>query len=263
MPERRVIIKELIDNIDTVLVNSKIINWASPIISFGDVMNCEIATVGINPSNIEFLNNDGIELKGHNLRLQTLNSLNLKNWNNTDNEHLDKILDYSNNYFTNNPYDKWFKRLDNLWNAEGYSYYFPSSNVCHLDLVPYATYNKWGELSANHKEQLLMVSKNILGNILNESSIRTIILNGQSVVDGIQSLTNKRLTKEDQPEWNIKHNNNKEVRGYSYKGYIDNIGDIEFDKPILVLGYNHNIQSSYGLTKGTINQISEWIISNI
>ncbi len=123
-------------------IGSDIITWGSPIPSFGNFSHAKIATVGLNPSNREFVDGLGIELKGSNRRFHSLNSLGLTRWDDIEQRHLKVIAESCQEYFNRNPYDNWFKKLDNLISGTAISYYFPSSQACHLDLIPFATSTK-------------------------------------------------------------------------------------------------------------------------
>src|ERR1044072_8195400 len=97
---------------DPELRNTTVIDWGSPVPCFGNILSSKIATVGINPSNLEFVGTDGQELNGVMRRFHTLKSLQLKNWNDVKEPHLQLILDACLDYFNRNPYDRWFKKLD-------------------------------------------------------------------------------------------------------------------------------------------------------
>ncbi|HIC6918994.1 TPA: hypothetical protein ACW5LO_004928, partial [Salmonella enterica subsp. enterica] len=82
-------IKTLIEYLDDEnLRQSGIISYASPIPAFGSLSRAKIATLGLNPSNNEFLDLNGKELDGQQRRFHTLNSLSLNKWSNIDNKSL-------------------------------------------------------------------------------------------------------------------------------------------------------------------------------
>jgi hypothetical protein len=245
------------------LLSSDIINWAAPVISFGNVENSKIATLGINPSNREFVDLNNVELNDNERRFYTLNSLNLKNWSSIQDNQLEKIISSCNDYFVSNPYDGWFKQLDFIISGSSMSYYFPSREACHLDLVPYATHSKWSNLSSNQKAILLDESIDILGEILKASSIKVIILNGKTVVDNLQKISKTNLEIEHIKDWTLPRNNTENVKGFSYSGYISKIGNINLNKKIKILGFNHNIQSSFGVTTEVKKSIRDWITKKI
>jgi hypothetical protein len=244
---------------DPVCAESNVITWGSPVPSFGDLSFAKIATVGLNPSNREFVDGSGKELSGTNRRFHTLNSLGLRQWDDIKQSHLTTIAESCQEYFNRNPYDGWFKKLDNLISGTSMSYYFPSSQACHLDLIPYATSTKWTDLSSEQKNTLLKISRDSLARLLNNSSIRLLVLNGNSVVENFQKLSNLKFEKIHMPSWNLNRKATSGVEGYAYKGVIESLAGIKLKNKIYVLGYNHNIQSSFGVTLKVQFSIRNWI----
>ena len=47
--------------------------------------------------------------------------------------------------------------------------------------------------------------------------------------------------------------------GFAYEGIVNDLSGMQLDREILVLGFNHNIQSSFGVTKHVIEAIRRWI----
>ena len=162
-------------------------------------------------------------------------------------------------YFSRCPYDKWFKRLDRLILSSGHSYYSRFYPACHLDLVPFATWYKWGALSASKKQLLWESSKLTFGRLIRDSPVKIIILNGQSVIRQFQMLVPERLDKLEMPAWGLKRSRGANVQGYAYCAKVGLIGDIDLRKEVAVLGYNHNIQSSFGVTTEVMSNISHWL----
>lgn len=240
-----------------------LIDWGSPIPSFGNLQSAKVATVGLNPSNKEFVDNAGNELDGVFRRFHTLKSLGLQQWKDAENDHYDLIIDYCFNYFQRNPYDGWFKKLDYIISGSNVSYYFPSYDACHLDLIPFATFNKWTDLTSEEKSILLDKSCEFLGIFLNASQIEVIVLNGQTVVDNIQQIATVEFKKTHKEEWTLPRKSSEGVAGYSYEGEIRCIGSVSLNRSIKVLGYNHNIQSSFGVTKKVQNSIRNWITESL
>src|SRR5256885_16941618 len=116
-----------------------VIRLGCPVPSFGDLSSSGVATLGLNPSNREFMDELGEELEGTFRRFHTLNSLGLASWSDVDSRHLRLILESCRTYFLGNPYDRWFKRLDQVVSGTQASFYDVSRQACHLDLIPYAT----------------------------------------------------------------------------------------------------------------------------
>lgn len=247
---------------DEELINLGIIKWGSPIISFGNFKTSSVATIGINPSNREFVDKHGSELTVNNRRFHTLSSLKLANWQMANKNDMERISDTCTNYFTLNPYDTWFKALDKIIRGTRTSYYDREASACHLDLVPFATTEKWGRITRSN--QILLVRKmgDILGTILSQSSINLIILNGKSVIENFESLIDTKLEKTEISSWSLPRNNGNHIKGFSYTGSVNIISGIELEKSIKIIGFNHNIQSSFGVTNKVINEISTWIGDN-
>src|SRR5437868_1120273 len=102
---------------DRQLRDADVIPWSSPVPVFGDLEYSYIATLGLNPSNREFVDSNGKELNGALRRFETLNSLGLRTWKDATNRHVRKIMASYENYFAKNPYDTWFKKLDAIISA--------------------------------------------------------------------------------------------------------------------------------------------------
>ncbi|MFZ5554497.1 MAG: hypothetical protein ACOZCO_15365 [Bacteroidota bacterium] len=255
--------KELSDLIymlnDPRLSKADVIMWGSPIISFGNVSNSKIATLGLNPSNREFVDVNGKELEGNKRRFHTLQSLGIKKWSEISEKHLNKIKEFCEEYFLRNPYDEWFKKLDYIISGTSMSYYFPSGEACHLDLIPYATASKWTELSYSQKRILLDLTIEVLGKLIKNSEITILILNGQTVVDNLEKVAGIKLKKSLMKSWTLPRKDTMGVQGFSYTGTINNIGGINFKREVSVLGFNHNIQSSYGVTSEVHLSIRKWV----
>lgn len=223
-----------------------------------------MATLGLNPSNREFVDQAGNELAEKNRRFHTLDSLGLRSWSKVRQCHIEMIADSCRNYFDGNPYDAWFKRLDEIIVKSGISYYGkPHEIACHLDLIPFATSAKWMRLSSAQKLELLGLSGDSLGCLLKGAKIKVLVLNGASVVRGFEQLSGAKLRETRRPSWSLCRNSSRCVLGYSYKGWVKSIGKISLERELLILGFNHNIQSSFGVTKEVKSEISEWVAKEI
>jgi hypothetical protein len=250
----------LIDRLDSPLMaGTEVIGWGCPVPSFGDLSNATVASVGLNPSNREFMDERGKELDGPLRRLHTLNSLGLKSWADVDVWHLRLIVQSCSSYFATNPYDGWFKRLDQVVSATGASFYGKSCRACHLDLIPYATARKWTELTSRQRSALLNIAEDTLGMLLRDSCVRVLLLNGQSVVSEFERIAGFCLDREGVPTWSLPRGEKPDVAGYSYRGKVSDLSGISLGREVLVLGFNHNLQSSFGVTKEVIREISNWI----
>jgi hypothetical protein len=240
---------------------SNVMMWAAPIPAFGDISTAAIATVGLNPSNREFVDGAGVELDGTQRRFHTLTSLRLSNWSEADARHIKQMLETCALYFARNPYDLWFKRLDQVISGTSFSFY--NSSACHLDLIPYATSEKWTALSPGERAALLSASEDALATLIEGSPIKALILNGRSVVRHFEEMTGCVLDEREMPSWSLKRRGGSAVRGLAYSGMLSELNRVALPEPLLVLGYNHNIQSSYGITTAVVRSIRRWISNQL
>ena len=50
--------------------------------------------------------------------------------------------------------------------------------------------------------------------------------------------------------------------GYAYEGIVDELFDVQFGRSVKVLGFNHNIQSSFGVTNEVQYSIRQWVCNS-
>lgn len=250
----------LIARLDSPTVSkTSVIGWGCPVPSFGDLSSSLVATLGLNPSNREFMDESGNELQWTSRRFHTLNSLGLSSWSDVDSRHLRLILESCRSYFLVNPYNTWFRRLELVVSAAKVSFYGGPRRACHLDLIPYATRYKWTELSSRERSLLLDVAGDTLPLLLRESPVRVLILNGSAVVRQFEDIAGVTLERQEMPAWSLRRQPKPDVVGVSYQGMVDTISGIELGHKVLVLGFNHNLQSSFGVTREVIYGIRDWI----
>jgi hypothetical protein len=236
-----------------------VIPWASPVPVFGDPARARVATLGINPSSREFVDASGREIEGPLRRLHTLRSLGLRNWQRTERSHLQLIRNYCVDYFHRNPYDAWFKRLDYILSGAGATYYGFASSACHLDLVPYATAPKWGELRPDQRATLLAMSQESLALLLRDSEVKVLILNGRAVISAFEHMSGFELQSVAMPSWTLPRQRLPGVTGLAAWGAASKIAGVDLRGEILVLGFNHNLQSSFGVTRAVMKSIRDWV----
>ena len=254
------ILETLIRYLDnSALLDASVIPWSSPVPTFGDLSRAKVASLGLNPSNREFVSGLGEELDGPLRRFHTLKSLGISDWSDANAYHLEKIATSCVGYFSGNPYDAWFRRLDRIISGTQYSYYDAWFKACHLDLIPYATSRKWMDLTNQERTLLLDVSGDCLGFLLRDSPVRVLVLNGRSVVEHFQDISGYVLERREIPEWTLPRESNGGVVGIGYKGVIQNLCGYNLERDLLVLGFNHNIQSSFGVTAQVISSIRDWV----
>lgn len=248
------------DMTDKSLLAAGVIPWSSPVPVFGDPGESVVATVGLNPSNREFVDASGEELNGLTRRFPTLKSLGLRGWAQADGIQAARIGEACRTYFSANPYDLWFKALDKLIQGTGASFYPSRRKACHLDLVPFATLEKWTALSTLQRATLLKRSCQVLPRLLSSSRITTLVLNGATVVREVQNAFQFQLEATTMPSWRLKRDLGEDVQGIAYRGTITSIAGLPLDRDITVLGYNYNIQSSFGITREVRTEIARWIM---
>lgn len=232
--------------------------WSCPVPYFGRLRDATLATLGINPSNREFVDLAGRELDGDNRRFPTLGSLGLRTWADASSLDVTTIVSACDQYFTGNPYSRWFDTLDALARPVGASYYSVENPAAHLDLVPYATHVKWGALRQDQQHALLQCGRDLVASLLRDSAVELVVLNGASVVRRFEEISGLDLRREHNPAWDLVRRSNR-VRGVAYTGSVDQIGGVDLGRSIAVAGFNHNLQSSFGVTKRALDAIARWV----
>jgi hypothetical protein len=238
---------------------AQVIPWSSPVPVFGNFKTAKVATLGINPSNREFVDNLGNELDGKSRRFHTLRSLGLPTWAKAKDRHIQLIDDSCTDYFQRNPYDAWFRKLDSIIVGTNTSYYHSLSHACHLDLVPYATGCKWTALTAVQRSVLLESALDTLGSVLRASSVRLLILNGGAVVKAFERVSETQLAKQEMPSWTLQRSTGPDVIGHSYFGVVSKVGGIDLGRTLFMAGFNYNLQSSFGVSKTALSGIRDWV----
>lgn len=241
------------------LRNARALAWGAPIPAFGNAEAAEVATLGLNPSNLEFMDQHGNELEGERRRFHTLGSLGIDNWRDIGPADLSKIYSSCVQYFASNPYDAWFKQLDYLLGDSEYSYYQAARHACHLDLVPFATACKWSDLNQSQRRILVDASGEFLAETIAASRIRVLVLNGSSVVSLFERAARVVLKRKEMPEWSLPRKTSADVMGYAYTGEFESYAGFSIGRTVKVIGFNHNIQSSYGVTHAIKHRIRKWI----
>jgi hypothetical protein len=248
----------LIDDLDASPSTSDVLEWASPVPYFGAINHARVATVGINPSNREFADVAGTELRGSARRFHTLGSLGMSSWSETTGADVRRIARACDGYFENNPYRQWFDVLDRLLLWGGASLYDRPSMIraCHLDLVAFATSAKWGDLAGDTRRSLVQRGRVPMATIIRDSGLQLLILNGRSVVREFESFAGAKLVAETVPEWTLRRSVGPGVPGVLYTGTVCEIAGVHLGREVAVIGYNHNLQSSFGVTTEVTRSIA-------
>ena len=61
------------------------------------------------------------------------------------------------------------------------------------------------------------------------------------------------------PAWTLRRGGTSPVQGFAYRGMVTELGGMDLGRELLVLGFNHNIQSSFGVTREAVTSIGEWV----
>jgi hypothetical protein len=147
----------------------KIVEGSIPIVFFGNIEKAEIATLSLNPSNIEFEHNG------------ERRCLDRKQLGVPDNQILTRAQSESVYqslliFFKVNPYKMWFNPMNKLFKSKGYEYY--NDKIVHLDISPWATSNKWESLSQEERESIIDIS--IIKNVIQKCGIKILFINGKT-----------------------------------------------------------------------------------
>lgn len=172
--------------------NMDIVSQSVPILFFGHIENAHIATIGINPSDKEFLSIDKIILEKKEKRLKDRQDLNKSDNDELSMDDAREIYDSKTKYFKKNPYKPWFgekntgnmERILKIFN-KSYSYY--NDTAIHLDITPWATSKKWKEYNDNEKKLLITLGNDIAIKIIKNSNIKILYINGKSVLKYLEN----------------------------------------------------------------------------
>jgi len=203
---------------------------STPVVSFGDPGGARVATLGLNPSRIEF-EERGVELDGRLRRFETLKSLGLASLADAPDDLVDRVWQRCASYFDGNPYMKWFSRLEEMLGGVGASYL--DGSACHLDLSQWATDPTWNGLQPTARARLVSEDVPFLKEQLRREEIALLLLNGRSVLREVVSHLGVTLRREqDVADGSV----NASVYTGTFAG-------------MRVIGWSTNLQSSFGVTR--------------
>ena len=214
-----------------------VVAGSTPVVAFGDVRKAKVATLGWNPSKLEFLDGSGNELTGADRRLETLTSLGVSNLLSASPDVIRSVLEGCNNYVERCPYKKGFNVLDKVLCRLEASYY--TGRACHLDFVQWTTSPTWGKLQRAHKRNLIEADLPFLRQQLSQEHIRLLLLNGSGIAKAYSKMLDCELTE-------------KVIPGtIGLKLYLGRTL-----QGARVIGWNKNLQSSFGVSNDYIKAIS-------
>jgi len=168
-----------------------------PVLFFGDLFTASVATVGLNPSRLEYLDKHGNELTGSYRRFETLTSLGVRDRASLSDVQCRHAIDRMRNYFhPDSPTYSWFRALDRVTQSMGYCY--DRGEVAHLDLSQEATDPTWSRL---RKEQpsdfdlLQALDLPFLKWQIEAFPLQTVVCNGKTVFEHVLKLIGGRRDK--------------------------------------------------------------------
>jgi hypothetical protein len=203
------------------------------VVAFGNAQTATVATLGLNPSRVEFLDRAGNELTGTARRLATHQSLGVSDLANAPVATIRQVLDDCSGYFQRQPYRGWFDQLMPMVQACGASYY--DGSACHLDLVQWATDPTWGKLEpAALRKQLVSDDTGFLAEQLQNERLRILLVNGNGVVQQLRMALASDIEHVDTIT---------DLAHCDAKLFAGTIGAVR------VVGWSTNIQSSRGVTR--------------
>lgn len=166
-----------------------------PVLFFGDIFLAQIATLGINPSQQEYLDPSGRELTGNARRFQTLTSLQAPTRATLTDEQCEQAIGTMRDYFQpGKPVYQWFRPLDRVTQAMGYSY--AVGEVINLDLIQEAKAPKWSTLEKqfpNETSALLVTDLPFLRWQLATFPLRAVVCNGKTLLRHVCGLLDEQV----------------------------------------------------------------------
>lgn len=229
----------------TVPPNSCIVHGSTPVISFGNSRSAQVATLGLNPSRLEFCDQRGCELVGSSRRLATHASLGTTDLSSAPVDVIAQVLADCNSYFHRNPYRGWFNQLEPLLNACNASYY--NDSACHLDLVQWATDPTWGNLRpAALRKRLLDADRQFLIDQLSNEHIRLLLVNGNGALKQLKNIVDADFTRLEP------------VVGLGYKD--TRLSTSTILNRVFVIAWSTNLQSSRGVTTEQRSEIKKRVV---
>lgn len=221
-----------------------------PVLSFGDPDSAQVATVGLNPSDQEYLDNDGRELTGVRRRFETLSSLGATGRSALTDEQCARALETMRAYFQpGKPVYPWFRPLDRVARAMGYAY--DLGQVVHLDLVQEATKPKWSALQREFEEEVRVARKSdgdFLRWQIETSRLQVLVCNGRTVYDGVRRLLGADALQEDE---------GLDV-GAGRRWYVGRAAIA--GRTVALLGWNRPLAQAPGLTADTLEALGRLLL---
>jgi hypothetical protein len=152
-----------------------------PVLFFGDLLGAEVATVGLNPSDKEYLAADGSMLAGQAQRFATLESLGASERACISDAQCAEAVEWMRDYYEPSKpvYSAWFNGLTRV--VEGFGASFRGRSAAHLDLVQESTRPVWSNLPPDDRAELLRTDLPFLVWEIRSFPLRAVICGGKTV----------------------------------------------------------------------------------
>ena len=231
--------------------NCHIVPYSTPVVSFGNPETSTVATLGINPSSREFLDDGMNLLSGSEKRLVDTEVLGLpREIESLNVEEAEEVIQGCFDYFeTGKHYKNWFSPMEEYVLSPAHASYFSSASddlqkACHLDLVQWATDPVWSKIPDERIQRKLLESDfEFLRFQLTSFNFKKLFLNGREVIEQFESLGLTELTEVGKTPFQSGSKMSSLYRG--------KFGDTE------VWGWGLNIQSK--VTLSNLEDLSNWI----
>jgi hypothetical protein len=152
-----------------------------PVLFFGDLFRAEVATVGLNPSDQEYLSKGGQMLAGRAQRFATLASLGATDRPSLTGGQCDDAIEWMRDYYAEGKpvYGSWFNALSRV--VDGFGASFRNRSATHLDLVQESTSPVWSELPESQRQTLLEQDLPFLEWEIREFPLKAVICTAKTV----------------------------------------------------------------------------------
>jgi hypothetical protein len=158
-----------------------------PVLFFGDLFGAEVVTVGLNPSQHEYLTPRGELLAGGAQRFATLESLEASRRESLTEEQCSEAVRRMREYYApGRPVYRWFIGLERVLGGFGVS--LAGRTAAHLDLVQESTAPVWSGLSVGAREELLRSDLPFLHWEIESFPLRTVVCTSKTVSDQVRHL---------------------------------------------------------------------------
>ena len=171
-------------------LRSAILLDTTPVPFFGDFIQSEIVSIGLNPSSNEFPANKSNRRLVHLSDLELPENYYQKGLDFMSESQAAKVLEHCVNYFESNSY-KWFNTASvALHIGFGASYYKSRENslsACHTDIFPWAT-RAYSSLDSNLKSLFKSENKEFLNWFLQRDKVKHLVILGKSTWKELEAL---------------------------------------------------------------------------